>query len=133
MLTKTLVLKPQSNSLNADSPSDNNITVNDGLQGTLSQGTPYRASCVSTLASGKADILVFQALPYAVLNGSLWNEDYGSPSASFSYARIAYLATNTTVYFYHQLNESILLEESVASAESSNGWGSSTYINVPAE
>ena len=94
----------------------------------LSQGTNQQ---ISALGNQKADVGFDDYDIFWIANGSLVSEKYSSPNSPFPYGRLSTISTNTTALFYHQLNESILLEEVVEIEAGSNGWGSPTYIHVP--
>ena len=85
----------------------------------------------SILSSGKADLLSFGLYSAFVNNGTLSSYYYGSPDSSFPFGRLASINGNGSLYLYHQLNESILMEEVVQSSLGSHGWGEPSVLHIP--
>ena len=105
------------------------------LQGTDGQGTPSSTAIVSALSDGKHDLLYVDSLPTIVINGTLYHQSHGSPNESFPFNPLASVNSTDNVYLYHQLNESIILEE-VARKDNhtailNNRWESPNIIHVP--
>jgi hypothetical protein len=55
----------------------------------------------------------------------------GSPKEPFPYGKLTQLISGSTMYFYHQLNESMLVEEVLGDLdEPSLQWTEPNYINT---
>ena len=108
------------------------------LEGSLNQGSPNHNIAVGYMLNNTLDVVALpnEGTVSAIINGTLYDNLYGSPSSAFPFARLAFIATNTTTYYYHQVNESMVLEELAATnggggGTKNNAWGTPTTIVIP--
>ena len=82
-----------------------------------------------TLLNSTNSLLDINETPTIVSNATLYGFD--GPPGSFPFGRLAYLSGNGTMNLYHQLNESILIEQVQDVSLGSDGWGNPIFIAIP--
>ena len=90
------------------------------------------AAAEQAFLTGQSDLLNMWSHICAVGNGTLSCDAHGSPDSPFPFARLAYTySNNVTSSVFHQLNESVLLEEVLDWSLGPAGWGKTVSIPVP--
>ena len=86
----------------------------------------------------RSDLIQFNGYLCYVSNGSFFIDTGDStpsdsipPGSSYPYGRLASIHTNGTAFLYHQVNESVIMEEMMALNQGTGAWLKPNMISVP--
>ena len=86
---------------------------------------------IDALINGTSSVLDYSGDICVVDNQTLYISSHAMPNMTFPFGRLAAAFINDTAFFYHQINESMLLEEIGDSSLGFRGFGEAKQIVIP--